>query len=258
VDDGRSDLSVRSGRVSRPKAYYDEYWSEGGFNPDQGLMNSLHRVLERTVRGDEDCIDVGCGRGRGPGAWLAAHTGSYLGVDVSEAAVEAARGLGLNAQVIEDASRLPFPDASFDLAVCLEVLEHLVDPQLAASEMLRILRPGGRVLVTVPNVAYWRRRLDLLVLGRWNPMGDDQSAYRPWRDPHLRFFGQANLARMLFETGFTQVQTGGHGGSWMTDIPGVRRLMRRNQPGPLFKQLVGVSPSLFAHHLHAVGVKPAR
>jgi SAM-dependent methyltransferase len=256
IDGVISLVSVQPGGLSRARAEYDDYWSADGFRPRQSVPFSLRSFLAQNVAGEDACVDVGCGRGEGPSAWLAEHAGSYVGVDVSKVAVEAARANGLRAEIVDDASRLPFPDDSFDVGTCLEVLEHMHAPQLTAKEIYRVLKPGGRVLVTVPNVAYWRRRADLAVLGRWNPVGDDQSAHRPWRDPHLRFFGRANLVAMLSEAGFVQVTSGGHGASWMTDVPGVRALMRREDPGPLYRRLVAAFPGLFAHHLHAVGVKP--
>jgi SAM-dependent methyltransferase len=49
-----------------------------------------------------------------------------------------------------DGRTIPFPDASFDNALCAEVLEHVEDPAGLIAEMLRVLRPGGTLLVTVP------------------------------------------------------------------------------------------------------------
>jgi SAM-dependent methyltransferase len=141
------------------------------------------------------------------------------------------------------------------VVICIEVLEHLVRPDAAAREMLRVLRPSGKVIATVPNAAYWRRRADLALLGRWNPLGDDESAFRPWRDPHLRFFGRGNLEGLLCEAGFRMVTVGGHGGSWLADVPFMRRLMKRDGPGPIYSRLIRRAPSAFAQHFHAVGIR---
>ncbi|HEY2326433.1 MAG TPA: methyltransferase domain-containing protein [Gaiellaceae bacterium] len=235
---------------------YERYWTAKGFNPAQAVPASLAAFLEQNVRSNERCLDVGCGPGGGPASWLSHRARSYVGVDVSHAAVDTARSAGLDVRHIDDASALPFPDGSFDVVTCIEVLEHLVAPVDAARQALRVLRPGGRFLVTVPNVAYWRRRVDLALLGRWNPLGDDQSAQRPWRDPHLRFFGEANLRAMLAEAGFDPVSTGGHGGSWRRDIPRLRRLAGSGEPGAVYRRLTARFPTLFAHHLHAVATKP--
>jgi methionine biosynthesis protein MetW len=236
--------------------YYDRYWAARESGPDQAILPSLARLLARTVNPDDSCIDVGCGQGKGAGTWLNQNAASYLGVDVSERAVAAARASGLTVKRIDDASSLPAADGTFDLAVCIEVLEHLLNPQETAKEILRVLRPGGRLVATVPNVAYWRRRADLAFLGRWKPLGDPESAYRPWRDPHIRFFGRANLERMLSESGYVPVTTGGHGGPWLADVPGLRRLGRRPQAGPVYQHLVRMAPSVFAHHVHAIATRP--
>jgi SAM-dependent methyltransferase len=63
---------------------------------------------------------------------------------------------------------LPYADASFDRALCLDVLEHLsFDEQpRALSELARVLTPGGELLVTVPNLAHLQSRVHFLLLGR--------------------------------------------------------------------------------------------
>jgi SAM-dependent methyltransferase len=62
---------------------------------------------------------------------------------------------------------LPFPDGTFDRCLCLDVLEHLpYDRQeIALAELRRVLRPGGELLVTVPNLAHLQSRLHFLVRG---------------------------------------------------------------------------------------------
>jgi SAM-dependent methyltransferase len=58
-----------------------------------------------------------------------------------------------SADVVADLCALPLADASFDAALCTEVLEHVATPLAAVDELCRVLRPGGRILVTVPFVA---------------------------------------------------------------------------------------------------------
>jgi hypothetical protein len=112
--------------------------------------------------------------------------------------------------------------------------------------------------MSLPNVAHWRLRLDLALLGRWNPIGDDQSAHRPWRDPHVRFFGTKNLRNMLRETGFDPVEVGGLEAAFLQHVPALRRLARRQTAGPVYKRLTRAVPSLFARYLYAVATKPDR
>jgi methionine biosynthesis protein MetW len=200
-------------------------------------------------------LDVGCGDGRKSGLWLAEHAGSYVGVDISEAAVEAGRSFGLDCRQIDDASELPFADGSFDVVVCTEVLEHLFAPQETVGEIRRVLRPAGTLIVTVPNVAYWRKRLELALLGRWDPLGDALSVERPWRDPHLRFFTRPTLKRLLVLSGFESVRVRGREGAFLCDIPPFGRLFRRRRSF-VYRALERRFPGLLGIGLSAVAVKP--
>ena len=101
------------------------------------------------VREGLSVLDVGCGEG-----YLlrkAARRASLaLGVDVAESRLRATRG-GPIELAVADAQRLPFADASFDRIICTETLEHVADAQLALREVARVLRPGGRLAVSVPH-----------------------------------------------------------------------------------------------------------
>jgi SAM-dependent methyltransferase len=239
--------------------YYDAYWDER--RALTGLYPELRDLLARSIRGDARCLDVGCGDGRTAGLFLSEHAGGYTGVDVSRTAVHRARHQGLDARLIEDPAELPFADGSFDAVACLEVLEHLVAPLSTAQELHRVLRPGGVILVTVPNIVYWRRRLDYALIGRWNPLGDALSVPEPWRDPHLRFFTLKALRRMIERAGFEVVSAGGHWGGFLVDLPGVQRLgilggeadvTRVRRSSRQYRRLERLLPSLLAFRLHLV------
>ena len=248
---GWDSLQQMSTEVRR---YYDAYWADG---PVTALPPALADVLEANLAGRQRILDVGCGDGSASGGWLAGRCAGYVGVDVSPAAVEAARARGLDARVIEDAGTLPFEDASFDGVLCTEVLEHLFDPLGALEEIRRVLRPGGRVVMTVPNVAHWRYRVDLALFGRFNPRADRLSATEPWRDPHLRFFTQAALARMIARAGLEPVEVGGHCDvGFLYTLPVLRKLASSAGPGALSARLGARFPRLLANRLHGIARKP--
>jgi methionine biosynthesis protein MetW len=201
--------------TSAVASYYDEFWADEQrrFEPEPELWSMIVSGVTAQTR----CLDVGCGTGSSYARELGRRGATYLGVDVSETAVEAARAHGVDAEVIADAAQLPFPDQSFDLVLCVEVFEHLFAPDAAAREIQRVLKPGGRLVASTPNVAYWRLRANL-VFGLWNPLGDEMSIEQPWRDPHIRFFTPATLGRMLTTAGFSTVTTGAHNGRFLDHL----------------------------------------
>lgn len=237
--------------------YYEKYWSEGGFNPKNATWPELARLYSANINRGARCLDVGCGDGNVSGRWLKAHGCDYVGVDISQHAVDQAEMNGLSAVRIDDASALPFDAGSFDVAVCVEVVEHLFQPMGAMLEIHRILRPGGILMVTTPNIAYWRRRLDLALLGRWNPLGDTLSVDQPWRDPHIRFFNPGALKRMLRAAGFEDVRVGAHGGSVLGDLPWIGTRMRGLPRIGVYRVAERFAPSLLGYRLHGIARKPA-
>jgi SAM-dependent methyltransferase len=236
------------------KDYYETYWTEAGHCPTGALSDDVRRVFERHVKSNHACLDVGCGDGRTAGLWLDEHAKSYVGVDISSPAVEMARAAGLEALCIDDAASLPFPDASFDVVVCLEVFEHLFDPQVVASEIARVLAPGGILVATVPNLSHWKQRIDIALRGRWNPRGDELSVAQSWRDPHVRFFTPSSLGGMLRSCGFDDVTVTGRQASIVRNFRNLSRFAR-SEPRPAWRWLVDRVPDLGAG-LCAVAATP--
>lgn len=121
----------------------------------RGLQDDRAADLEARVArllapfvGDERALDAGCGTGALAYA-LAPRVAEVIGVDPSPAFLEAARrGAPPNCTFIEaDATALPFDYGAFDLSGCLRVLHHVRRPELVVSELARVTRPGGRILV---------------------------------------------------------------------------------------------------------------
>lgn len=100
------------------------------------------------LTGDERALDSGCGTGALAYA-LAPRVAEVVGVDSDAALLEAARrGAPPNCTFAEgDATALPFSYGWFDVSGCLRVLHHVRRPELVVSELARVTRPGGRILV---------------------------------------------------------------------------------------------------------------
>jgi 2-polyprenyl-3-methyl-5-hydroxy-6-metoxy-1,4-benzoquinol methylase len=111
----------------------------------------------------KDVLDVGCGSGIA--TQMLAEAGAMVtAIDLTSWAVETTRrrlaAFGLDAKVLqEDAERLPFGDSSFDLVFSWGVIHHSSDMDRALSELVRVTRPGGEVVLMV----YHRRSLFFLV-----------------------------------------------------------------------------------------------
>lgn len=97
--------------------------------------------------------------------------------------------------------RLPFPDNCFDLLVSIDVHEHLQEPELLAGEFFRVLKPGGRAVVTTPN---GNERKLVVRMKRWSGM--DNLEYG-----HVRTgFDIPDLERLLAAAGLRPVRTGSY------------------------------------------------
>jgi SAM-dependent methyltransferase len=115
----------------------------------QGRRHVLERAIERLgLPQGADILDAGCGSGRN--MVELAHHGIVSGIELSHTSVDLARQRGVGEVVEGSVMDMPFEDASFDLTVSLDVIEHLEDDVGALRELRRVTKPGGALLVTVP------------------------------------------------------------------------------------------------------------
>src|SRR4051812_50186740 len=95
---------------------------------------------------------------------------------------------------------LPFPQHSFDVVLCGDVVEHLRNPEAFLTRVRPLLRPGGKLVLTTPNVANWAMRLGLAA-GRWR-YTDRGILDRT----HLHLFTKKTLEEALEAAGYRIVQ----------------------------------------------------
>ena len=152
-------------------------------------------------------LEVGCGSG-GTLAWLKRERACDMVIGI-ERELEAAGAARAHADHIEcgDAETcLPrvAAYAPFDLVLCLDVLEHLVDPWHFLRQVEPLVRPGGSLIVSVPNVRHYKVSLPLLFLGRWR-----YQAAGVLDRTHLRFFTRESARQLVNGRGFEGVHIRG-------------------------------------------------
>lgn len=145
-------------------------------------------------------LENGCGVGMYVER-LSAVGGRVFGLEydferAAEAAVRSPRILNAAGE------NLPFPDSSFDLILSHEVLEHVADDRQAAAEMARVLKPGGRAVVFVPNRGYPFETHGIYWRGRYHFGNIPLVNYLPrrWRDrlaPHVRVYSSGDMRRLF-------------------------------------------------------------
>lgn len=173
-------------------------------------VNRALQILKEWMGSGHFTLDVGCGSGFYTD--LCRMQGNRIvGIDIT-AQVHTAHAMSLAVCMGNVEVSLPFPDNMFTQILCIEVVEHLLQPDLMLAEIRRVLRPGGMLIMTTPNYAYWVLRI-LYLFGRL-PVGLSIRYYNgvlnrvsvntppPWREPHIRFFSPTSLRQFLSQGGF--------------------------------------------------------
>ncbi len=219
------------------EAFYDAYWQQQGDRFDQRRQS----LLTRHIQAGDRVLQVDCG----PGV-LAARMeqmgAQVVGTDLSAEAVSRAQGRGVDAiQVNLDRRPLPFADASFDAVVSDSQIEHRVDYQRYLDECSRVLRPGGRLVLCVPNAAHWRVRW--WVLRGHFPYVE----HTPTDWLHLRFFALPDLRRLLHDRGLRVEQVSGSASLWVRGL--YPAFLRSGAAARGYEALTRLRPTLFGRDL---------
>ena len=221
------------GGATRPRApgplrdFYEnpDTPASSGLDRAQRMSRLLSHAL-RDVAAPACVLDVGCGDGTAAGL-AAQHNPGHrmIGLDWSASSLRQARRLGLTVvRAGVDAPGLPVRSESADVVIMSELIEHLVDPDSALDELFRVLKPGGSLLLSTPNLAAWYNR-GLVALGV-QPLFSEVSMRgiygRPGRHVagHLRLFTRRALVQMLAARGFDCVKVAG---ARYHDVPGPLR-----------------------------------
>ncbi len=174
----------------------------------------IHRVLG--AEGAPTLVDIGCGGGAGTALLAAAASAErVVGVDLSEAALVRGGAAHRYLPVRSGGTALPLRSGAADAVVLDDVIEHLVDPDALLDEIHRVLRPGGVLFLSTPNLAAWFNRAALLA--GTQPAFSEVSLRGIYGRPgkvvvgHLRLFTLKALRQLLAARGFEVVDEAGAG-----------------------------------------------
>ena len=163
---------------------------------DPAIYEMVVKALEERGVAGGTLVDVGCGAGQ---LWrfLRRQFARYIGVDVVR--YENFPAEAEFTQVDLDTDRVSLPDDSADVVAAIETIEHLENPRAFMRELVRMVRPGGWVVVTTPNQLSLLSLLTLFTKQRFNAF---QDAHYP---AHLTALLEVDLRRIADECGLRDV-----------------------------------------------------
>jgi methionine biosynthesis protein MetW len=157
-------------------------------------------IVAKMIPSGARVLDVGCGEGTLSKVLSDACHAEVLGLEPDPARAECAMARGLNVRVVCFDRELVRDLGRFDIVLFADVLEHLANPQTALLLSHEVLKGGGAVIASIPNVAHWSVRADLLRgRFRYQPCGIMDAT-------HLRWFTADSAKSLIVSAGFNIVE----------------------------------------------------
>ena len=159
-----------------------------------------YKYVIELIKPNSKVIDLGCGSGSLMKRLIEEKNVDVQGIDVSETAVEICRKKGLKAERGEIDKLLNISDNSFDYSICNVTMQMVMYPEVLLKEMKRISKYQ---VISFPNFAFYKNRLDLLLYGRMpKPMLPDHSWYNTG---HIHQFSVKDFFELINSVGGLKV-----------------------------------------------------
>jgi ubiquinone/menaquinone biosynthesis C-methylase UbiE len=197
--------------------FYDQYYLNefdypGNIEQVDYLISKIGKQYFKDVK---KVLDVGCGVGIFGQVLKERYSKIEIyGIDISKQAIDQSRKNRIKSQVADIEKKWPYPDNNFDLVISQQVIEHVINPDHQLTEARRVLKKGGRFIITTPNLGSWYNRL--LLFAGFQPFYAEVSTVDKTvglgftrritkiRKPlgHLHVFTQRALKDLLYLHGF--------------------------------------------------------
>jgi SAM-dependent methyltransferase len=212
-----------------------EYEVEPNYTLKRSLLSSHSQLLEMVGSAPRTILDVGCGQGE-LGHTLRERGHSVVGIDYNQPKFE------LDEFVKADLGQgLPLDNRRFDVVLLADVLEHMLDPHRLLLQAKERLAPGGRVLVSLPNVTHWSVRAQV-AMGKF-----DYTNKGILDRGHVRFFTRASAERMFEGAGLSPVSHRTTPVPWENVIPHVLGRFVTDKVEKTDYLFTRLRPNLFAY-----------
>lgn len=162
--------------------------------------NFINMYVFDQVQPNTDCLDVGCWVGDMGSKLISVKNCRVDGVDFVDSVLKSSKSKGygntFKVNLNNDSINLMPINKKYDFILFADVLEHLINPFEVLKLFSQKLKPGGRIIISIPNVAFIQNRINLL-FGNWN-----YTEFGTLDKTHLKFFTSKSMKTMLIKSGF--------------------------------------------------------
>jgi 2-polyprenyl-3-methyl-5-hydroxy-6-metoxy-1,4-benzoquinol methylase len=180
--------------------YYNNFYRELSRLDEKSSSFDKIRAFIPELRGDEKIVDIGCGHG-GVSYQLVKNGFVIYGIEINDDALESLEKKGF--KTIKRNITEPFEiEIKFDVALILDVLEHVIDPLFLLKETKKILNPAGCIIITVPLYFDLLDRLKILFTGSVISLDnlcygkENYKKFRSFNYDHIRFFRPKDIIEL--------------------------------------------------------------
>lgn len=163
--------------------------------------NEIFATAFAALQGGDRILDIGCGDGT-LYSYIKDKFRKIYGAEIADEAAHLAQKQGMFPSIMDVNMSLSYKDNTFDAISCLEVIEHLLNPCHLLSEMYRLLRPGGQLVLTTPNIRNFRNLNTLIFNGIFPHTSSDTFV---WGGGHLHYFTRKDINALLNKAGFKKI-----------------------------------------------------